>query len=95
LVKTGYRHLVEEEGVTYVADAQGVMDADNLLAPLQAVSCIHRIALGTPRAGRKVLSLLGVAEDHAPQRAAHAQPIGALQSSRSRPAQMDRGPSYQ
>ena len=49
-------HLVEEEGVTYVADAQGIVDADTLLAPLQAASCTYRIARG-PQAGRKVLSL--------------------------------------
>ena len=49
-------HLVEEEGVTYVAHAHGIIDPDNLLAPLQAASCTWRIALG-PRAGRKVLSL--------------------------------------
>jgi hypothetical protein len=49
-------HLVEEEGVTYVADAHGIIDSDNLLAPLQAASCTYRIAFG-PRAGRKVLSL--------------------------------------
>lgn len=30
--------LVEEEGVTYVADAHGAVDPDNLLAPLQAAS---------------------------------------------------------
>jgi len=39
-----------------VADAHGIVDPDNLLAPLQAASCTYRIALG-PRAGRKVLSL--------------------------------------
>jgi hypothetical protein len=49
-------HLVEEEGLTYVADAHGSIDPDNLLAPLQAASCTYRIALG-PRVGRKVLSL--------------------------------------
>ena len=45
-------HLVEEEGMTYMAD----MDADNPLVSLQAASCTYRIALG-PRAGQKVLSL--------------------------------------
>ena len=49
-------HLVEEEGVTYVADAHGIIDPDNLPAPLQAASCTYRVSLG-PRAGRKVLSL--------------------------------------
>ncbi len=46
-------HLVEEEGLTYVADAHGFLDPENVLAPLQAASCTYRIALG-PRAGRKV-----------------------------------------
>jgi Putative transposase len=50
LTRRGY--LVEEEGMTYIAD----MDVDNPLASLQAASCIYRIALG-PRAGQKVLSL--------------------------------------
>ena len=58
-------HLVEEEGVTYVADAHGILDPDNLLAPLQAASCTYRIALG-PRAGRKVLSLQYAASRAAP-----------------------------
>ena len=34
-------HLVEEEGVSYIAD----IDADNPLASLQAASCTYRIAL--------------------------------------------------
>jgi hypothetical protein len=45
-------HLVEEEGVRYLAD----IDPDNPLTPLQAASCTYRIALG-PRAGQKVLGL--------------------------------------
>jgi hypothetical protein len=49
-------HLVEEEGVSYIAD----IDADNPLATLQAASCTYRIAIG-PRAGQKVLSLRTVA----------------------------------
>jgi hypothetical protein len=53
---TRLRHLIEEEGVTYVADAQGIIDPDNLLAPLQTASCTYRIALG-PHARRKVVSL--------------------------------------
>ena len=57
-------HLIEEEGVTFVADALGIIDPQNLLAPLQAASCTYRIAFG-PRAGRKVLSL-----HDAPRRAA-------------------------
>lgn len=58
-------HLVEEEGVTYVADAHGIVDPDNVLAPLQAASCTYRIALG-PRAGRTVLSLRYAASRAAP-----------------------------
>jgi hypothetical protein len=49
-------HLVEEHGMTYLADT----DADHPLAALQAASCTYRIALG-PRAGQKVLSLHTVA----------------------------------
>ena len=58
-------HLVEEEGMTYVADAHGIIDPDNLLAPLQAASCTYRIAFG-PRAGHKVLSLQYAASRAAP-----------------------------
>lgn len=50
LTRLGY--LVEEEGMTYLAD----LDPDNPLTSLQAASCTYRIALG-PRAGQKVLSL--------------------------------------
>ena len=32
-------HLVEEDGVTYVADTHGIIDPENVLAPLQAASC--------------------------------------------------------
>jgi len=49
---TGLGYLVEEQGMTYLAD----IDIDNPLMPLQAASCTYRIALG-PRAGQKVLSL--------------------------------------
>jgi hypothetical protein len=45
-------HLIEEQGVRYLAG----IEADQVLTPLQAASCIYRIALG-PRAGQKVLSL--------------------------------------
>ena len=38
-VLTREGHLVEEEGVTYVVDAHGIIDPDNLLAPLQAAPC--------------------------------------------------------
>ena len=48
-------HLIEEEGITYLART-GDIDPDNVLAPLQAASSTYRIAMG-PRAGRKVLSL--------------------------------------
>jgi len=50
LTPLGY--LVEEQGVSYIAD----IDPDNPLRSLQAASCTYRIALG-PRAGQKVLSL--------------------------------------
>ena len=60
LTRLGY--LVEEEGMSYLAD----LDPDNPLTPLQAASwpcrprrasgSAYRIALG-PRAGQKVLSL--------------------------------------
>jgi len=50
LTKSG--HLIEEEGVVYLANT----DPDNVLAPLQAASATWRTAQG-PRAGRKVLSL--------------------------------------
>ena len=43
LSRLGY--LIEEEGITYLAD----MDVDNTLASLQATACTYRIALG-PRA---------------------------------------------
>jgi hypothetical protein len=45
-------HLVEEEGMRYLAD----IDPNSPLTPLQAASCSYRIALG-PRAGQKVLGL--------------------------------------
>src|SRR5262245_18858029 len=53
LTRQGY--LIEEQGMTYLAEA----DTDRALAPLQAASCTYRIALG-PRAGQKVLSLQSV-----------------------------------
>lgn len=49
-------HLIGEEGVTYVADAYGAIDPENVLAPLQAAPCTYRIAFG-PHARYKVLSL--------------------------------------
>ena len=42
-------HLVEEQGMTYLAD----IGADSPLRSLQAASCTYRIAFG-PRAGQKV-----------------------------------------
>ena len=45
-------HLVEEQGMTCLAD----IGADSPLRSLQAASCTYRIAFG-PRAGQKVLSL--------------------------------------
>ena len=49
---TGKGYLIEEQGMTYLADT----DRDTALAPLQAAACTYRIALG-PRAGQRVLSL--------------------------------------
>ena len=50
-------HLIEEDGITYLARTDHG-DPDNVLAPLQAASTTYRIAMG-PRAGRKVLTLVG------------------------------------
>lgn len=50
-------HLIEEDGITYLARTDNT-DPDNVLAPLQAASSTWRIAQG-PRAGRKVLTLVG------------------------------------
>ena len=50
-------HLIEEEGITYLARTESI-DPDNVLAPLQAAASTWRIAMG-PRAGRKVLSIVG------------------------------------
>ncbi|MGH8472943.1 MAG: transposase, partial [Gammaproteobacteria bacterium] len=50
LTHQGY--LIEEQGMTYLADP----DPDSALGPLQAAACTYRIAFG-PRAGQKVLSL--------------------------------------
>jgi hypothetical protein len=54
LTRQGY--LVEEQGMTYLAD----IGPANALKPLQAASCTYRIAFG-PRAGQKALSLRTVA----------------------------------
>ena len=48
-------HLIEEDGVVYMART-GDIDPDNVMAPLQAAATSYRIAAG-PRAGRKVLTL--------------------------------------
>ncbi len=50
-------HLIEENGIVHLARTDST-DPDNLLAPLQAASTSYRIAMG-PRAGRKVLTLVG------------------------------------
>ncbi len=50
-------HLIEEEGITYLARTESI-DPDNTLALLQAAASTWRIAMG-PRAGRKVLSIIG------------------------------------
>ena len=63
---TGLGHLIEEEGVTYLARS-GDIDPDNVLAPLQAAASTYRIAMG-PRAGRKVLTLVGCGERREPHR---------------------------
>jgi hypothetical protein len=59
LTRKGY--LIEEQGMTYLADT----DPEAALAPLQAAACTYRIALG-PRAGQKVLSLQTVPTQEAP-----------------------------
>lgn len=68
LTRQGY--LVEEQGMTYMAD----IDPANPLRSLQAASCTYRIAFG-PRAGQKVLALRTVAgrgEKTTPARCAEA-----------------------
>ncbi|MBM5817559.1 MAG: IS91 family transposase [Cyanobacteria bacterium K_Offshore_surface_m2_239] len=70
LTRTG--HLVEEQGMTYLAEA----DTENPLASLQAASCTYRIALG-PRAGQKGLSLRTVAgQDEKPGKVMCAETHG-------------------
>ena len=59
LTRKGY--LVEEQGMTYVADP----DPESALTPLQAAACTYRIAFG-PRAGQKVLTLQTVPNRVAP-----------------------------
>jgi hypothetical protein len=60
-------HLIEEDGITYLARSENI-DPDNVMAPLQAAASTWRIAAG-PRAGRKVLSLAN------PPSVGWAQPI--------------------
>jgi len=66
LTRTGY--LIEEQGMTYLAQAE----SDCALTPLQAAACTYRVALG-PHAGQKVLSLQTV-----PSRAADSQQPGCV-----------------
>jgi hypothetical protein len=54
-------HLIEEDGITYLARSEN-LDPDDVMAPLQAAASTWRIAAG-PRAGRKVLTLVGVIAD--------------------------------
>ena len=68
-------HLVEEEGITCLART-GDIDPDNVLAPLQAASSTWRIAMG-PRAGRKVLTLVGCGERSEPHRSRIASSLCA------------------
>jgi hypothetical protein len=53
---TRLSHLIEEEGIVYLAPTD--TDPDNILTPLQAAASAWRIARG-PRAGRRVLTLVG------------------------------------
>ena len=64
LTRLGY--LIEEDGVVYMARTESI-DPDNVMAPLQAASSTWRIAMG-PRAGRKVLTLVGCGERSEPHR---------------------------
>ncbi len=58
---TGLGYLVEEQGMTYLAD----IDIDNPLMPLQAASCTYRIALG-PRPGQKARACAPAGPDTRP-----------------------------
>ena len=58
--------LIEEDGVIYLARTD-TADPDNIMAPLQAASTTYRIAAG-PRAGRKVLTIVGRGELREAQR---------------------------
>jgi len=61
-VLTRHGALIEEEGMTYLAD----IESDVALAPLQSAACTYRIALG-PRAGQKLLTLKTVATQNLEQ----------------------------
>ena len=56
LVRRGF--LVEDQGETYLADADDDSEEARTLRPLHRGSCVYRIAFG-PRAGQKVLTLQG------------------------------------
>ncbi len=56
LVRRGI--LVEDQGETYLADADDDCEEARALRPLHRGSCVYRIAFG-PRAGQKVLTLQG------------------------------------
>jgi hypothetical protein len=56
LIRQGY--LVQEEGMTYLAES----DTDNPLASLQATSCTYHIALG-PRPPAQLPALFPAAWD--------------------------------
>ena len=69
---TRQAHRVEEEGVTYVADAHGIIDADNLLGP-PASGLLHlahraRTAGGTQSAELAIRSQPRRADDPTPVR---------------------------
>ncbi|MBA2594621.1 MAG: transposase [Gammaproteobacteria bacterium] len=59
LTRKGY--LIEEQGMTYLADPA----PETALGPLQQAACTYRIALG-PRAGQKVLSFQTVSTREPP-----------------------------
>lgn len=69
LTRRGF--LIEEQGLTYMADIEA---GDSALAALHAAACTYRIAFGS-KAGQKVLTLQTVASEkprHAAQRGANA-----------------------
>ena len=57
LTRLGY--LIEEEGMSYMAETETDTDTDTAMSPLQSAACTYRIALG-PRAGQKVLTMQSV-----------------------------------